>query len=316
MSWSNSAFVIAPLSSRPLADAIWSAGLSPSPKQRIECIRSAPFALPWPAQAGAPACPFPSDQVDQDAQPGNEDHEQHPERLCHAAQVLAAEDVAEDPEKAHEPGEKQEEFEQREYERTVVVEHAGPFRCGSAWSAVRGFSRTDSPMPGLSWFMILVVQGGVRRHPARHLRAGAVGAGPGATRFVGNPVGPENVRPPMLRGPTKAGAGNVRFSRGTVAVVPPLFDGMAAVETPEFLTGIKNRLGTRQGRDPFPVLPCHRCRTHGSGGGGDPGAGSCGRSAPRRRRTRPERGRSTDTERATAAQASGEYPSRESVGRG
>ena len=54
------------------------------------------------------------DQVHQDAQPRNEDDEQHPESLGYAAQVSAAEDVAEDPEKAHDPGEEQEELEQRE----------------------------------------------------------------------------------------------------------------------------------------------------------------------------------------------------------
>ena len=68
------------------------------------------------------------DQVHQDAQPRNEDHEEHPERLASAAQILAAEDVAEDPEQAHEPGEEQEELEHRQQERSVVVEHQSAFR--------------------------------------------------------------------------------------------------------------------------------------------------------------------------------------------
>ena len=50
--------------------------------------------------------------------------------LASAAQVLAAEDVAEDPEQAHEPGEEQEELEQGEQERAIVVEHSAPFVLG------------------------------------------------------------------------------------------------------------------------------------------------------------------------------------------
>jgi hypothetical protein len=55
-------------------------------------------------------------------------HEQHPECLGDAAQVGAAEDVAEDPEQAHEPGEEQEELEQGEQERSVGVEHRSASR--------------------------------------------------------------------------------------------------------------------------------------------------------------------------------------------
>jgi hypothetical protein len=54
----------------------------------------------------------PDDQVHQDAQPRNEDHEQYPEGPGHTAQVLAAEDVPEDPKEAHEPGEEQEDLEE------------------------------------------------------------------------------------------------------------------------------------------------------------------------------------------------------------
>ena len=59
---------------------------------------------------------------------GNQDHEQHPEGLATAAQVFTAEDVAENPEEAHEPGEEQEEFEQCEQERAIVVEHQSALR--------------------------------------------------------------------------------------------------------------------------------------------------------------------------------------------
>jgi hypothetical protein len=52
------------------------------------------------------------DQINQDAEPGEDDDEEHPESLRHPAQVLAAEDVADHPEQAHEPGEEQEELEQ------------------------------------------------------------------------------------------------------------------------------------------------------------------------------------------------------------
>jgi hypothetical protein len=70
----------------------------------------------------------PGEQVHQDAEPRNEDHEQHPEGLADAAEVLAAEDVAEDPEQAHEPGEEQEEFQQRDQARSVVIEDQSTFR--------------------------------------------------------------------------------------------------------------------------------------------------------------------------------------------
>jgi len=64
-----------------------------------------------------------SDEVHQQSQPRDDDHEDHPRRLGASAQVLASEDVSQDPEQAHEPGEEQEELEQGQQERTVVVEH-------------------------------------------------------------------------------------------------------------------------------------------------------------------------------------------------
>jgi hypothetical protein len=58
--------------------------------------------------------PPPDDQVHQDSQPRNEDDEEDPDGFTQATQVLAAEDVAEDPEQAHEPREEQEDLQQRE----------------------------------------------------------------------------------------------------------------------------------------------------------------------------------------------------------
>ena len=73
--------------------------------------------------------PLPADdQVRQDAQPRDDDHEDHPDRPGTPAQILAPEDVAEDPEEAHEPREEQEDLQQRDQERSVVVEHGSTFR--------------------------------------------------------------------------------------------------------------------------------------------------------------------------------------------
>ena len=61
---------------------------------------------------------------------GNEDHEHHPEGLDPASDVSAAEDVAENPEQAHEPGEEQEELEQCEQKRAIVIEHLASLSLG------------------------------------------------------------------------------------------------------------------------------------------------------------------------------------------
>src|SRR5690349_17150660 len=54
------------------------------------------------------------DQVDQHAEAGKDDDEQDPQRLRAPTQVTAAEQIAEDPEQAHDVREEDEELEHRE----------------------------------------------------------------------------------------------------------------------------------------------------------------------------------------------------------
>ena len=119
---SNSARVIASRSSRLLAEEIWSAGLVGAPAgSGLDGLSLGPLDSSRPFQLTVPDTLPASDQVHQDSHPRDEDHEQHPERPGDCAEVVAAEDVAHDPEQAHEPGE-QEELEQGYQERSFGVE--------------------------------------------------------------------------------------------------------------------------------------------------------------------------------------------------
>src|SRR5215212_1021739 len=67
--------------------------------------------------------PAAGDEVDQDPEERHEDDKQAPDSLRPPAHVVATEDVREDIEHAHDPCEEDEELEQCEQERPVVVEH-------------------------------------------------------------------------------------------------------------------------------------------------------------------------------------------------
>src|SRR4051794_19875944 len=106
-----------------------------------------------------------SDQVNERAHDRQDDDEERPQRLRPTAEVPAAEEVPEDPEQTHEPGDEDEKLEQRQQERAVVVEHVSTLpgsrpTAPAAKTAVLGlpFNRTrltpassatgDLPAPG------------------------------------------------------------------------------------------------------------------------------------------------------------------------
>ena len=66
------------------------------------------------------------DEVDEHAEERHDDHEDHPQRLGPAAQVVAAEDVGDHPEQHHDPGDPEEPDQHRPEhaeQRIVVTEH-------------------------------------------------------------------------------------------------------------------------------------------------------------------------------------------------
>ena len=89
-------------------------GLDAGRLSRVHLLGLLQLTLLHPVPAG--------DQVDQDAQarPRDDDHRDHPDGLGTSGQVLAPEDVSQDPGQAHEPGEEQEELKESKQERTVV----------------------------------------------------------------------------------------------------------------------------------------------------------------------------------------------------
>src|SRR4051794_20775028 len=94
------------------------------------------------------------DEIDEDAQPGNDNDKNHPECLDPSTHVLASENISQDPEQAHKPRKEQEELEQGQQERAIVVEHAAPFRRPRRWMpSASGTSSCDhrphpSPVQG------------------------------------------------------------------------------------------------------------------------------------------------------------------------
>ena len=104
----NSSSVSAPLSFRSASLSIWSATLLASrrlPHLGVEALLLCSGVVDRPLGHRVPA----DDQVDEDAEERHEDHEDGPRRLAPAAQVAAAEDVAEHPEQQHQPHDPEEE---------------------------------------------------------------------------------------------------------------------------------------------------------------------------------------------------------------
>ena len=122
--WSNSAWVMVPLveqASWPSRSARLARRRPGSPPRTGRRPPAAPGCPSCCSRAVAPACRRRA-RLGTPASPSKrqDDHEQDPERLAAAAEILAAEDVREDPEQAHEAGEE---------ERELEAGRAGTSRC-------------------------------------------------------------------------------------------------------------------------------------------------------------------------------------------